>query len=112
MIIFPVSNTILYIQPIYLISTARTKIPELIRIIISQGSLVEMDTNLETAFRKLAARVHGKADETVIQETGLKAPVDPRGTRLEAEPDSTPPAEQFTPPEQSPPAEEAAEGPE
>lgn len=100
MIIFPVNNTILYIQPIYLISTARTKIPELIRIIISQGSLVEMDTNLETAFRKLAARVHGKEDETVIQETGLSVPTDPRSPRLEAEPDQSPPAEQ------SPAAEE------
>ncbi len=59
MIIFPIGNTILYIQPVYLISTARTKIPELIRIIISQGTLVEMDTTLMQGFRQLEARVRG-----------------------------------------------------
>lgn len=94
MIIFPVSNTILYIQPVYLISTARAKIPELIRIIISQGSLVEMDVSIETGFRKLAARVHGKEDETVIQETGFDLPADPRSPRLEAEPDQSAPPDE------------------
>jgi hypothetical protein len=56
-IILPVGNSILYVQPVYLVSTANTRIPELARIILSLGNVVVMDTSLETAFNRLEARL-------------------------------------------------------
>jgi uncharacterized membrane protein (UPF0182 family) len=55
-------NSILYVQPIYMIST-KTKIPELTRVIVSIGNEVVMDTTLWSAFKKLKARfIKGAAD--------------------------------------------------
>lgn len=56
-IILPVGNSILYVQPVYLVSTANTRIPELARVILSLGNVVVMDTSLESAFNKLEARL-------------------------------------------------------
>lgn len=56
MVIVPMGkNSILYVQPIYIIST-KTKIPELTRVIASIGNEVVMDTTLWSAFKKLKAR--------------------------------------------------------
>lgn len=52
-IILPIGNLMLYIQPIYISSATRLKIPELKRLIVSQGDLVTMDASLETACQKL-----------------------------------------------------------
>ncbi len=52
MIILPMGNSILYVQPIYMLST-RTKIPELTRVIVSIGDQVVMDTTLWSAFNRL-----------------------------------------------------------
>ncbi len=57
MIIFPVDNLIYYIQPVYLISASRLKIPELKRIIVSQGELVAMESSIEEAFIVLESRL-------------------------------------------------------
>lgn len=57
MIILPIGNSVLYVQPVYLRSATRLKIPELRRIIVSQGDLVVMDRNLEEALRKLDERL-------------------------------------------------------
>lgn len=54
MIILPMGNTILYVQPVYLISTV-TKIPELTRVIVSVGNQVVMDKTLWSAFNRLKA---------------------------------------------------------
>ncbi len=56
-IILPVGNSILYVQPVYLVSTANTRIPELARVILSLGNVVIMDTSLEAAFNRLEARL-------------------------------------------------------
>ena len=56
-IILPVGNSILYVQPVYLVSRADTRIPELTRIILSLGNVVIMDTTLERAFSRLEARL-------------------------------------------------------
>jgi hypothetical protein len=56
-IILPVGNSILYVQPVYLVSTANTRIPELARVILSLGNVVVMDTSLENAFNRLEARL-------------------------------------------------------
>ena len=52
MIVLPMKNSILYVQPIYLIST-KTKIPELTRVIVSIGDQVVMDKTLWSAFQRL-----------------------------------------------------------
>jgi uncharacterized membrane protein (UPF0182 family) len=65
MIILPMGDTILYVQPIYIAST-KDKMPELTRIIVSIGNELVMDTNLWSAFNRLkqifiknAAEGHG-----------------------------------------------------
>ncbi len=63
MVILPMGeNSVLYVQPIYMIST-KTKIPELTRVIVSIGNQVVMDTTLWSAFKKLKAKfIQGAKD--------------------------------------------------
>lgn len=56
-IVIPVSNMLLYIQPVYLSSTTRLKIPELKRLIVSQGEMVAMEDSLESAFDRLEEKM-------------------------------------------------------
>jgi len=55
MIILPMKNSMLYVQPIYMVST-KTKIPELTRVIVSIGNEVVMDKTLWSAFKRLKQR--------------------------------------------------------
>ncbi|MCJ8501050.1 UPF0182 family protein [Desulfatitalea alkaliphila] len=57
MIIMPVEDSILFIQPVYLKSTARVTIPELQRIIMSEGQAVVMERSLEEAYNALRQRL-------------------------------------------------------
>lgn len=68
MIILPMENTILYVQPIYMVST-KTKIPELTRVIVSIGNEVVMDKTLWSAFKKLKARFVKEAKEGSLSGT-------------------------------------------
>lgn len=52
MIILPMGNSVLYVQPIYMIST-KTQIPELTRVIVSIGNEVVMEKTLWKAFQRL-----------------------------------------------------------
>jgi len=52
MILLPIGNSILYVQPVYMVST-KTKIPELARVIVSIGNEVVMDKTLWSAFKRL-----------------------------------------------------------
>ena len=52
MIILPMGNSVLYVQPIYMLAT-KTKIPELARVIVSIGNQVVMDKTLQAAFSHL-----------------------------------------------------------
>ncbi|WP_349432317.1 UPF0182 family protein [Methylomarinum sp. Ch1-1] len=52
MVILPMGNSILYVQPIYMLST-KTRIPELTRVIVSIGNQVVMDKTLWSAFNRL-----------------------------------------------------------
>ncbi len=52
MILLPVGRTVLYLQPLYLISTD-TKIPELARVIVATGSEVMMQKSAGKAFKEL-----------------------------------------------------------
>lgn len=98
MIIFPVGNSILYIQPVYLTSTAQTQIPRLIRIIISQGTVVEMSTNLQDGFRKLEDRVKKQTRKEI--EESYPPPETPQETEAAPGPREGTPEE--TPPETAP----------
>lgn len=77
-IMLPIGRSLLYVQPVYIVSTATTKIPELARIILSMGDVVVMDTSLERALDRLEARlkeyklVPGRSP--AVSETGAKLP--------------------------------------
>jgi uncharacterized membrane protein (UPF0182 family) len=57
MIILPLANSVLFIQPVYLISRTSVHIPELQRIIMSEGQVAVMEPSLEEAYTKLRERV-------------------------------------------------------
>jgi hypothetical protein len=52
MVILPMGHTVLYVQPIYLAS-AKNKMPELTRVIVSIGNETVMDKTLSSAFERL-----------------------------------------------------------
>ena len=56
MIILPIENSILYVVPVYLIST-KMEIPELIRIIVSVGDETVMEKSLKECFKKLEEKL-------------------------------------------------------
>ena len=76
MIILPMGNTILYVQPIYLTST-QTKIPELSRIVVAIGDRVVMDTTLRSALNRLKQFYLKEAAE--ITQTGAPKAIVPDG---------------------------------
>jgi len=55
MIVLPMGNSMLYVQPVYMAST-KTKIPELTRVIISIGNQAVMETTLRKAFDRLSTQ--------------------------------------------------------
>jgi uncharacterized membrane protein (UPF0182 family) len=55
-IVLPVGHVILYIQPVYLKSSTALKIPELMRLIVSQGQVVTMQRTLEDAYADLVKK--------------------------------------------------------
>ena len=59
MILLPVGNTVLYLQPVYLIST-KTKIPELARVIVATGSEMIMQKSSAGAFKQLEVKLGAK----------------------------------------------------
>ena len=60
MIVLPMGPIVLYIQPVYLEAASGPKIPELKRLIVSQGDAVVMASSLGEAFRLLEAKVTEK----------------------------------------------------
>jgi uncharacterized protein len=62
MIILPVGNFMLYIQPVYLSSATSLKILELKRLIVSQGEIAVMDASLEKALERLEGRLNSRLD--------------------------------------------------
>lgn len=52
MVIMPMGNSVLYVQPVYIVSVTNG-IPELARVIVSIGNQVVMDTNFWSAFNRL-----------------------------------------------------------
>ncbi|MEJ2656228.1 MAG: UPF0182 family protein [Desulfobacterales bacterium] len=73
MIILPVEKSILFIQPVYLKATARVAIPELQRIIMSEGQIAVMETSLEEAYKALYDRVVNQLKSLELQFPQVKA---------------------------------------
>lgn len=57
MVIIPINGVITYIQGVFLEARTRAKIPELARLIVSQGQLAVMEPTLEEGFEALNERV-------------------------------------------------------
>ena len=57
MTILLVENSVFFIQPVYLKATSRVQIPELQRIIMSEGRVAVMKTSLEEAYMEIRQRV-------------------------------------------------------
>lgn len=72
-IVLPIGKSIIYVQPVYLVSTGSIKIPELARVILSMGNVVVMDTSLAGAWNKLEKRL--LADQKAMSDE--KAPPTP-----------------------------------
>lgn len=69
MVILPMGNTVLYVQPIYIASTKNT-MPELTRVIVSIGNETIMDTTLWSAFDRLKQKFLQKEG----QRSGVEIP--------------------------------------
>jgi uncharacterized protein len=94
MVILPVARSMLYVQPIYLIST-QTRIPELTRIIVAMGNVVVMEKSLAEGFRQLEAKLrrHGSAPAVEAPpelETSPVEPLVPPAKKNQVEPLETP----------------------
>jgi uncharacterized membrane protein (UPF0182 family) len=61
-IVLPIGRIVLYIQPVYLEAAYGPKIPQLKRLIVSQGDAVVMASSLGEAFRLLEAQVTEKIE--------------------------------------------------
>jgi uncharacterized membrane protein (UPF0182 family) len=74
MIILPVGKVMLYIQPVYLKSSTQVKIPQLQRLIMSEGQYVVMGKNLEEDFSTLQAKILEETERIQKRFAPLKSP--------------------------------------
>lgn len=74
MIVLPVGTSVIYVQPIYIVSTSGTRIPELQRIILSMGNAVVMDASLEKGIIQLEQRLKGQRQSMIDQRSGRPQP--------------------------------------
>lgn len=72
MIVLPLGKHILYIQPLYLESAGRIRIPQLKRVIVSAEEFVVMDTTLERAVDRLRVLIDGERIDQAPQVPGLE----------------------------------------
>jgi len=75
MVVVPVNGVVTYIQGIFLAATAESRMPQLARIIVSQGQLVVMEETLQDGFRSLNALIREKQRDAKTQK--LPAPQEP-----------------------------------
>jgi uncharacterized protein len=84
MIMLPIEGVIVYIQPVYLQSTAGSRIPQLQRVIVSQGQLVVMEPSLKESFEALNKRTVAEDRQLKQPLQQLKTPRVPSGVTSEA----------------------------
>ena len=56
LLVIPIENSLLYVQPLYLAASDRVGLPELRRVIVAYENEVVMEENLETALQRLFAK--------------------------------------------------------
>jgi len=61
-IVLPVNGTVFYIQPVYLRASTGPRLPELKRIILSQGDIFVMERSLEEALKKIEEKLKERAE--------------------------------------------------
>jgi uncharacterized membrane protein (UPF0182 family) len=78
-IVLPVGKSVLYVQPVYIVSTSGTRIPELQRIILSMGNVVVMDASLEDGIVELEKRLKAMRDRAPgrLPASSKPAPTEP-----------------------------------
>lgn len=84
MIMLPIEGVIVYIRPVYLQSTAGSRIPQLQRVIVSQGQLVVMEPSLKESFEALNKRTVAEDRQLKQPLQQLKTPRAPSGVTSEA----------------------------
>jgi len=84
LLVVPIANSLLYIEPVFL-ESARGEIPELKRVIAVYGDTIVMERNLELSLDKLFGR------ESALAEASQPVPSDIEDKQVGAEPTSTRP---------------------
>ena len=74
MIILPFENSVFFIQPVYLISRSNVKIPELQRIIMSEGQVAVIESSLEGAYAALKKRIDKEEQQLQERYPALQPP--------------------------------------
>lgn len=75
MLVVPVGGVVIYIQGIFLEAEAASRMPQLARIMVSQGRLVTMASNLEEGFRSLQDLVRNRHGDEPMEQ--LRPPDEP-----------------------------------
>jgi uncharacterized membrane protein (UPF0182 family) len=78
-IVLPVGRSVLYVQPVYIVSTSGTRIPELQRIILSMGNVVVMNPSLEEGIQELEKRLKTMRDRAPARPETTGLPQNPTG---------------------------------
>lgn len=52
-VILPIDNEVYYLQPVYLLSSSRSRIPQLVRVIVGKGNQTVIDVSFEAALKQL-----------------------------------------------------------
>lgn len=99
MIILPVGKVILYIQPVYLKSSTQVKIPQLQRLIMSEGQYVVMEESLEQNYARLQDNIHKEQERMQRRFAPVSSPAG-QGTSATVQPASQPPPGSSAPPGQ------------
>jgi uncharacterized protein len=69
MLILPIGNNVLYIQPVYLLSQSRTRIPQLVRVIVAKDKETVIDESPEAALARIEELKQGR----LSRERGIEA---------------------------------------
>lgn len=92
MLILLLENSVLFIQPVYLKATSRVKIPQLQRIIMSEGEAVVMKKSVQEAYAALKHRVDAKAEDNMeVREQADRQTEKPAPKSQIETPHTTPP---------------------
>lgn len=69
LLVIPIQNSLLYVEPIYLKASNENSLPQVKRVIVSYNDKIVMEKNLDTALSKLFGTVDtGKDDDGIVDE--------------------------------------------